>query len=160
MSRGILAVGLVVVLALTGLAVHQGLAWRHTEQRVTAGQDAVDAAAREVTAFISISKQTSDEDVSRLLDGATGGFRTALADQVDEVRRQAVSNKVRSVGEINSAGLEKLGDDLDRATVVVAASGLVRNKNDKGQTPRRYRFRVEMRRTGDRWLVAGLEFVS
>lgn len=154
------AVAGVVALALLAFAVHQGLQWRHAEQQQVAREDAMDAAAREVTAFISISKDTDADDMRTLLGGATGEFRDELARQADQLREQAEANRVRSVGTVDSVGVERMNDDLDRATLVVAASGVVRNKSSQGKEPRRYRFRVEVRRAEDDWLVSALEFLS
>jgi hypothetical protein len=42
----------------------------------------------------------------------------------------------------------------------VAATGTVSNARTAGPENRDYRVRVEMRKVGGRWLVAGLEFVA
>lgn len=158
--RGVQVVVGLLALALLAFAAHQAVQWRHAHQQQMAREDAMDAAAHEVTAFISIGQKTDTDEMDRLLAGATGAFRDELAKQAEQLRNQARANKVRAVGAVDSVGVEKMSDELDQATVVVAASGRVRNKSSRGKEPRRYRFRVELRRTSGEWLVSALEFLS
>jgi Mce-associated membrane protein len=149
----------VVVFAVLALvAVERGLAWHEQRQRVSDESSAAAAATAEVERLISVSGATSDEDLDKLLDGATAGFRSELETQADGLRKSLKDNKVTATGEVVSAGVTKL--EAGRATVIVAAAGTVKNAKTPKAEPRNYRLRVDLEQSGDRWLVSGLEFVA
>lgn len=148
----------VVVLALLAGAVASGLDWRRTHAAEDDGDAAVAAARAEVLALTSVSAKTTEDDIDRLLAGATSDFRDELERQTDAFRQALVSADVTSTGEVVSAGLSSLEDA--KATVLVAASGTVANAKAKQPEPRNYRMRVDLQKVQDRWLVSGLEFVG
>ncbi|TWG91557.1 Mce-associated membrane protein [Nocardioides sp. J9] len=149
---------LAATLVLLGLSVERGLAWSDERQRASDAEEVVAAASAEVAGLVDISSSTSEADLDALLDGATAGFRTELEAQAEQLRKALVDNKVTATGEVVSAGVVELGED--RATVIVAAAGSVRNKSTKKAEPRNYRLRVELSEVDEKWLVSGLEFVS
>ena len=102
------------------------------------------AAAEEVEALISVSADSSADDLDRLLDGATRSFRQDLQSQADTFRQALRSGGVTSTGEITSTGVVSLDDD--RARVLVAAEGTVTNDRTDGAEPRQYRVRVDVER--------------
>lgn len=149
--------GLVLVLAL-GYGVRE---WRHLQDADTRDADraaAMRAASAEVEALITVSADSSQDDLDRLLDGATRGFRADLQSQADTFRSALRSGGVTTTGEITSAGVVSFAGD--RARVLVAAEGTVRNDRTDGAEPRQYRVRVDVERVGGRWLVSHLEFVA
>jgi hypothetical protein len=152
-----LAVGLVVA-ALLVVAGERALAWRDHRDRVGDEKAAVAAARAEVEGLIDISGSTSEDDMARLLDGATADFRKELEAQAARLQKALADNAVQADGEAVSSGVVEL--DGDRATVIVAAVGTVTNKQTESPEPRNYRLRVEMVKTDDAWLVSGLEFVA
>jgi Mce-associated membrane protein len=147
-----------VLIALVAGAVLSGLDWRRTRAAERDGHDAVAAARAEVLALTTVSAATTEDDIDRLLAGATSGFRDELERQTDAFREALVSADVTSTGEVVSAGLTALEDGT--ATVLVAASGTVANAKAKQPEPRNYRMRVDLTKVRDRWLVSGLEFVG
>jgi len=153
-------VGAVAMIAVALLAVggERALAWQDERDRAADEKDAVAAATAEVEGLIDISGSTSEEDVAKLLEGATAGFRSELEAQADRLRKTLSRNKVAATGEVVSTGLVKLEDG--RATVIVAAVGTVKNKQTAAAEPRNYRLRVDLQQDDDRWLVSGLEFVA
>jgi Mce-associated membrane protein len=153
-------VGLVAVLtvALLALAGERALAWQTERQRAADEKEAVAAASAEIEDLIDISDSTSQQDVTKLLDGATAGFRNEFEAQATRLRKALRKNKVTATGEVISAGVVRLDDD--HATVIVAAAGTVANKSATDAQPRNYRLRVDLQQVGDRWLVSGLEFVA
>lgn len=154
-QAGLLAL---VVLALLAVAGNRGLAWQDERQRATDEKDAAAAATAEVEGLIEVSGATSEEDLDRLLAGATAGFRDELEAQADRLRKALSKNKVTATGEVVSTGVVKLEDG--RATVIVAATGTVENNQTAKAEPRNYRLRVDLQQDDDRWLVSGLEFVA
>ena len=152
--------GLVALLAigLIAFAGERALAWQDEHQRAGDEQDAAAAATAEVEGLIDVSGRTSEEDVAKLLDGATASFRSELEVQADRLRKALAASKVTATGRVLSAGVVTLEDG--RATVIVAAAGTVKNKQTSGAEPRNYRLRVDLQQHDDRWLVSGLEFVA
>lgn len=153
-----LAATTVLVLALLALAGWRGLAWQDARDRLSDEKAAAAAASAEVEGLIDISGATSDADMARLLDGATADFRSELEAQADRLQKALAANRVEASGEAVSAGVVEL--DGDRATVIVAATGTVRNKSTRAAEPRNYRLKVELVRSDGDWLVSGLEFVA
>lgn len=153
-----LAATTVLVLALLALAGWRGLAWQDARDRLSDEKAAAAAASAEVEGLIDISGATSDADMARLLDGATADFRSELEAQADRLQKALAANRVEASGKAVSAGVVEL--DGDRATVIVAATGTVRNKSTRAAEPRNYRLKVELVRSDGDWLVSGLEFVA
>lgn len=153
-----LAATTILVLALLALAGWRGLAWQDARDRLSDEKAAAAAASAEVEGLIDISGATSDADMARLLDGATADFRSELEAQADRLQKALAANRVEASGEAVSAGVVEL--DGDRATVIVAATGTVRNKSTRAAEPRNYRLKVELVRSDGDWLVSGLEFVA
>ena len=157
---GRLVAGVVGVLAVALLvfAGQRALAWQGDRTALSDGTAAAAAATAEVEGLIDISGSTSDADMKRLLNGATAAFRTELEAQAARLRKTLADNKVKATGEAVSTGVVKVTDD--RATVIVAAAGTVKNKQTKAAEPRNYRLRVDLRKVKGDWLVSGLEFVA
>jgi Mce-associated membrane protein len=153
-----LGAALVVTIGLLAFAGQRALAWHDEQQRAIDAKDATAAAAAEVEGLIDVSSRTLDANIATLLDGATADFRSELESQTDRLRKELNDKAVIATGEVVSAGVVKL--DHGRATVIVAATGTVKNEQTTDADPRNYRLRVDLRQDGDRWLVSGLEFVA
>jgi Mce-associated membrane protein len=147
-----------VVVGLLGVAGERGVAWHDERQRVSDEKAAATSARTEVEGLIDVTGATSDQDLDRLLGGATAEFRAELEAQADRLRQTLTQNKVTATGEVVSTGVVDLGDG--RATVIVAAAGTVKNQRSTDAQPRNYRLRVDLQQDGDRWLLSGLEFVA
>lgn len=158
--RGWRLVASIAVLALlVGLGAERAWSWQQIREERTQGEVAVRAASHQVAALISISQGTVDAEIDRLLAGATGDFRSELGDRADELRAAMAKEKVDAEGAVDSAALEEINGA--KATVLVAASGTVKNASIATPEPRRYRFRVDLvREKDDHWLVSGMEFVQ
>jgi len=148
----------VVAVALLGVVGERGLAWQDQRQRLEAEKAAAAAASAEVEGLIDLSSASLDEDVEQLLEGATSDFRSELETQAESLSQAVTKNEVTAAGDVVSTGVVTLEDD--RATVIVAAAGTVRNKQSADAEPRNYRLRVDLRYDDGRWLVSGLEFVA
>ncbi|WP_156393629.1 hypothetical protein [Nocardioides sp. Root140] len=148
----------IVAVCLILITAQRAWSWQ-TEREVRAGEDdAIAAATAEVEGLINISSSTTDNELEKLMDGASANFRTEFEEQADRLLKELKRNKVRSTGEVVSAGVVSFDDD--KATVLVAAKGSVQNKKAKKAEPRNYRLRVDLDHTDGDWLVSGLEFVA
>ncbi|WP_460844926.1 hypothetical protein [Nocardioides ultimimeridianus] len=148
----------VVAVALLAIAGWRGYAWWHLDRQQDDRAAAITVASAEVTGLISINASTSQADIDTLLGRATADFKAQLGKQSERLRKALDSNKVSATGSVVSAGIASYGDD--RATVIVAAAGTVRNRSTAAAQPRNYRLQVSLQKTDGTWLVSGLELVS
>ncbi|HWU21722.1 MAG TPA: hypothetical protein VN088_09355, partial [Nocardioides sp.] len=156
-SRREIAAG-VIAFALLAVTAWRGYVWWHLDRQQHDRTAAISVASAEVTGLISINASTSQADIDTLLGRATADFKSQLGKQSERLRRALDSNKVAATGSVVSAGIASYGDD--RATVIVAAAGTVKNKSTAAAQPRNYRLQVSLQKTGGTWLVSGLELVS
>lgn len=154
----VLVLAVLVVTALTFVGFAQYRSLQDKEDADTARRDALSAARSEVLALTTISSTTSAADIKRLLAGATPSFREKFQQQAKEFSSALKQAGVTSTGRIASAGVESSRDS--KAVVLVAATGTVKNNRNKKAEPRNYRLRVSLEKSGDRWLVAGMDFVA
>lgn len=147
-----------VVLVLLALGVQRAYTWKGIYDDNEARTSAIDAASAEVVGLISISGSTSESDLNALLEGATAEFRDELQSQADRLLSELRKNDVDASGSVVSAAVSAF--DGNSATVILAASGTVDNKQTATPEPRNYRLQVTLVKRGERWLVSGLEFVA
>ena len=158
-SRRALALGALAVLVLALLVAVAVPATRVLSARSAAVDRAaaLDAARQETLNLTTMSFQTADQDIKRLLDGTTGEFRDQFQQRIKpftDIVRQA---KVVTTGKITEAGVENATGDT--VTVLVAATAQVTNTAAPTGTPRDYRLRLTVRQVGGRWLVSNVDFV-
>jgi len=149
---------LVLGVVLLVLAGQRAWTWRSQVNAQHRQEAAAAAASAEVTRLISVSAKDADSAFTELLAGATASFRQDLKSQAAQLRKAVAASQVEATGKVVSTGVGRATGD--QATVYVAATGTVANVGTTGPENRDYRVKVEMRRVGDRWLVAGLEFVA
>ena len=121
---------------------------------------AVLAAARaEAEAFVNIRYDDARSSIDKVASGATGSLRkqydTSSSGVIDVLRQN------RSVldGKVLWAGVVDV--DQDSATVIATTSGTVANVRTKNRpVARNFRLRLELVRSGGRWLTSDLESVG
>jgi Mce-associated membrane protein len=152
-------VALVVLLvAATAGLVLAGRPW-YQHQRLADARQAALAAARQTTVdFVSISAETVDRDLQRIVGGTTGEFKEEFTRGLPQVRAAVVENKVSSTGTILRAAI--VSADLDSAVVLVAMDASVRNVGAPDGRLSHYRIQVDVVLDGGRWLVSRLQFVG
>lgn len=131
---------------------------RDLKQTDESRSEVLAAAERKVVQLTTIGAKTSEDDIERLLEGTSTNFREEFAAQADSFVSSLRQGEVDASGEVVAAGVKQLGDDS--ATVLVAATGSVSNKEAAGVQPRYYRLLVRLVRDDGAWLVDGMEFVS
>jgi Mce-associated membrane protein len=157
------AIALVVVATLLlassvafALTVKSHVDDRHALER--AREAALTAARQEIVNLDSLAFSTIDRDLKRVLDGATGTFKTQFTGAQRELRAQVLERKSVSTGSIVSAGVVRA--DTNSATVLVAAERTVKDSSSASGGTAHDRWRVELEKHGGRWLVARLEPVA
>lgn len=123
-----------------------------------ASRQAVLQAARQVAVDITtVSKDSAQQDVDRLMGAATGSFKDQFGQQAEVFQKVLQQANVSSQGTVREAGVSSV--DQDTAVVLAAVSATVKNVDAPTGEQRQYRMRMHLKHEGDRWLVSDLEFV-
>lgn len=156
-DRLALIIGLVVVVALAGLAGCLGFRAYQSHQADEQRKLFLQVGRQGALNLTTIDFHRADADVQRILDGATGEFYDNFSQRsrpfIDLVTRaQSVS-----VGTVTEAGLEpQSGDD---ARVLVAVMVKTSNAGAAEQEPRLWRMRLSVQKVGNEAKVSNVEFV-
>lgn len=116
------------------------------------------AARQRAVNFTTLDYRRLDRDLGRVLDGATGKFRTQFEDGTSNLRELVTANQAVSSGEVLEAGI--VSDDEDSARVLVVADSTVTNAADPEPQKRHYRLQMDLVLRGGQWLVSDLQFVG
>ena len=146
--------GLLLMAALVALA----LQLRSYEQVDDDRAAAVQAAQQSALNLTSIDNEDFKADVQRVLDGATGSFKTDFEARSKELAQVLAQNQVASEGKVIDAGLVRY-DDLNATALVVVDSNVKNVAVPEGRV-NTYRMRLTLERRGDQWLTSMLEFVG
>ena len=127
------------------------------EQERTAAQ--LEAASKMVTAFVNFDYRDPDRTIEAVTSMATGDFKKQYTKGAASLRKLAGEAESDMVAKVVWAGLVA-GDD-DTATVIVATSGVVKNKTTKFQEEaRNYRLQLALVLEDGRWLTKDLQYVA
>lgn len=151
------ALFVVVVLALLTAGVYLFMGLRSANADDARSEQFVQTARQTVLNLTTIHPDSAQEDVDRLLAGASGDFKAEFEGREApfvEVVKQA---KVDSNGEIIEAGIESEGDDF--AEVLVAARAMVQNSDAQEPQPRDFRLRIRIVDDSDVMTASRVEFV-
>lgn len=146
--------GLLLLAALVALGLQLRSYDRVDDQRAAA----VRAAQQSALNLTSIDDEDFAADVQRVLDGATGAFRTDFEARSKELAQVLAQNEVASEGKVIDAGLVRFDDR--NATALVVVDSNVKNTAAPDGRVNTYRMRLTLERQGDRWLTSMLEFVG
>jgi Mce-associated membrane protein len=139
-----------VALTLPRLSVADERAQRRTEVLQAARQAAVN--------FTTLDYRELDRDLGRVLDGATGEFRSQFEAGTKDLSELVTSNQAVSKGAVLEAGI--VSDDADSARVLVVADSTVTNAAEAAPQQRHYRLQLDLVRDGERWLVSDLQVIG
>lgn len=127
------------------------------EQKRTAAQ--LEAASKMVTAFVNFDYREPDRTIEAVTSMATGDFKDQYAKGATSLKKLANEAQSDMVAKVVWTGLVA-GDD-DTATVIVATSGVVKNKTTQFQEEaRNYRLQLELVLEDGRWLTKDLQYVA
>lgn len=120
--------------------------------------DILDSASKEADAFVNIRYDDAQASIDAVMAGATGDFRDQYAKSTDGVIQVLQENKSIMTGEVLWTGV--VAQDPDSATVIVATSGTVQNKQTGDKPVARY-FRLQLQLVSEKgsWLTSDLQFV-
>lgn len=152
--RGMAAL-LAALLALTGW-----LGWRdlQTRRAERARADMVQSARDGAIALTTIDHRRVDDDVARILEASTGGFREDFAQKAESFKQAARAAESTSVGTVTEAGVESV--DGAEGRVLVALTVMASNRGQPAEQPKAWRTRITVVKDDGRFKVAAVEFVS
>jgi len=150
-----LALAAVACFVMIAMTVPRLSAAEHREQRRT---EVLQAARQQAVNFTTLDYRELDRDLGRVLDGATGEFRSQFEAGTEDLSELVAANEAVSKGEVLEAGI--VSDDEDSARVLVVADSSVTNAASDQPQERHYRLQMDLVRDGDRWLVSDLQFVG
>ncbi|MGW4335051.1 hypothetical protein ACWEK5_19810 [Rhodococcus koreensis] len=146
----------VVALAVTSV----GLARSHDDHQAVADHDLelLQGTRQAVMNLITPSAADPAGSAQRILDGATGEWKTEFESTKTEFIDTIAQSKTESTGEILGAGIERANDD-GTTSVMVAAVTKVTNAAGAKDEPRTWRLRVQVGKDGDLYKLAKIEVV-
>ena len=154
----LIAVLSVLLILLAAAALVGALQLREDKQRDDARADALVAARQEALNLTSIDGRDIDADLQRVLDDATGGFKTDFAQRSKDLKTVLTENQVIAEGKVLEAALVR--SDLDTATALVVVDSNVKNKAAPQGRSNTYRMQLDLERHNGRWLTSALQFVG
>jgi Mce-associated membrane protein len=146
-DRLALAVGLVVVLAMGGLAGWLGFRAYDSHQTQEQEQLFVQVGRQGAINLTTLDWQNADADIQRILDSATGTFHDTFSQRSQPFVDVIMRTQSKTEGTITEASLESLSGD--QAQVLVAVQVKTSNKAEPEQEPRFWRMRVSVQKISD-----------
>lgn len=152
------AVLLLVLLIVAGGFLHQR---RSANTRLADTRaEVVGIARQEAVNLMSLSYNTADADLKRILSLATGAVAKQFESQRGTIGKYLGQAKSTSRGQVKSAGLVSLGHD--HAVVMVAADATVSNNESSNaglkNVVKHYRMSMTLQRVHGHWLVSDVGF--
>ncbi|MEO6204900.1 MAG: hypothetical protein ABIO67_05900 [Mycobacteriales bacterium] len=153
----VLGIG-VLLLALLVAALVGSLTLRSYDERASARAGALAAARQEALNLTSIDGREIEADLKRVLDGATGQFKTDFAQRSEDLKKVLADNNVIAEGRVLEAALVRA--DTESATALVVVDSNVKNKAAPDGRSNTYRMQLDLERHNGRWLTSTLQFVG
>jgi len=132
-------------------------------QRASAEQarygDVLNAARKEIEAFVNIDYTNAQQSIDAVAAGATGDFAKQYDTSTKDVVKILTRAKSVMEGKVLWAGM--VDSDSDSASVIVATTGTVANTST-GNKPvaRQFRIKVDLVHRDDAWKTSNVEFVG
>lgn len=116
------------------------------------------AAREEVLALLTLSPDSVQASLDRVLGGSTGGWRQQFAQEADQFTSIVRAQQVRATATITASGIQSADDS--RATVLVSADAVIHNTQSPQGYPGVYRVLENLVLQDGTWLVSDLQFVA
>lgn len=147
----------VLVVALVAVG-----AWLIVDRQSDADRDErreaqLQAARQTVLNLTTIGVDTAEEDVARLLEGATGDFKAEFEGREGPFVEVVQQAGVNTTGEVLEAGIQN--EDGTCTSSLVAARAMVSNAEQTEPEPRDFRLRVTICDENGRLAASKVEFV-
>jgi Mce-associated membrane protein len=150
----------VLVVALAAIAIKLGLGLESQQQQQNDQQAVLQSARQAAADLMTVSYQSADSNINRILSMATGSFYS----QVSGARKQLVSetDTAHAVSKANvlSAGLVGGQVNGNTATVILVVDSTITSKNAPNGVVNHYRETITMSRTHGKWLASQVNFAT
>jgi Mce-associated membrane protein len=132
---------------------------RAADARADDQQAALLAARQQAVNLTTISHETADRDLARIVAAATGTLKTQFEAQAKTFPAVLRREKSVSVGRVLAAGVKSQQDGT--VDVLVAVDATVRNAaSGENGVVKHYRMDMRLVRIGARWLVSTVAFAG
>lgn len=156
--RGVLGTTAAVLL-IAALAVSGLMLWRHHTVATRADREAAFVAAtkQSIVNLTSLSFNSAQADVQRVIDSSTGEFRADLEGRSGDFVSTVEGSQVVTNGVVNAVGVQWI--EGNTAQLLVSASTEVSNAAGAENDPRAFRLIVTMVDEGGQIKMSKVEFV-
>jgi Mce-associated membrane protein len=156
-TRSAIAVGAVVVAALSGVAGWYGYRAYEGHESQAQRNLYVQVARQTATNLTTISYAEVESDFQRIMDSSTGALHESVQTRYEDFAILAKQEQSKMEGRVEEAALESA--DADHAKVLVAVSVKISTAAAPEQKPRRYRWRMSVDNTPEGAKVSNFELV-
>ncbi|WKG04416.1 serine/threonine-protein kinase [Mycolicibacterium sp. HK-90] len=154
----ILAVLAVLLLCAVIFAISQFARSAPVASTTPSWQPYVEAAETFALHTVTVSADTADSDLEKIMDGATDEFRADLSNQAPNIKRKARELGVQTDGTVTGAGIEALFSD--EAVVLVTVDTKVTVTANRVGVVSLQRVRVTIEHVDGGYKASKLEFVN
>ena len=148
----------VLLALLLAAALVAAVMLRSDHRRDNARIGALTAARQEALNLTSIDGRAIETDLQRVLDNATGGFKSDFAQRSKDLKKVLTDNQVIASGQVIDAALVRSDDQT--ATALVVVDSAVKNKAAPAGRSNTYRMQLDLELHAGRWLTSALQFVG
>ena len=149
----------VLLCALLAGVVVTGLDDRSADDRADARRAALQAARQQAVNLTTISHETAERDLARIIAASTGTLKTQFETQAKTFPAVLRREKSVSEGRVLAAGVTSQDGTVVEALVAVDAT--VRNTaSGEAGVVKHYRMDMRLVRVGSRWLVSTVAFAG
>ncbi len=150
---------LLVASVLAAAAVAwQGVGWYQDKQDDDRRDAAVAVARDQVLDLTTLDSETIDDKLAAMAKRLGGDFKRQFDGFAETFAEVVNDDNIRATGEVEAVAVDQY--DGNNAVVLVATTAEVAHGKSDEATEKSYRMRVELDRSGDRWLITGMEFVA
>jgi Mce-associated membrane protein len=151
------AAAIVALCALLGASGYMFWTTRQVSKHRAQEAEFTAAARQGVVNLMSLDFTKGDQDLQRLIDSTTGGFRSDFEKSKNDFLSVMKDSKVVTTANVEATGVESM--EADTAVVLVAAKSQVTNAASAQQQPRAWRLSVTMQRDNGQLKMSKVEFV-
>ena len=156
--RRLIVVFALVTILLAVTAVVLAVLLRGYARTDEARDAALQAARQSALNLTSIDTRDFDQDIKKVVDGATGAFLADFQSRSKDLRGVLDTNKVISQGRVIDAGIVR--SDATNATALVVVDSVVQNIAAPEGRANSYRMQLDLELHDGRWLTSMLQFVG
>jgi len=141
------------------LGVGSALAWKHHVAQTKRDEVATAAAVarQSVTDLMSLNFINAEEDVARILDNATGTFKSDFQGQQYLLVKNLI--RAKSITKVDITGVAVQSATADTAEVMVAVTSRAANISNPHNPAKRFRVAVELAKDQGRLKLSKVTFV-